>query len=315
MSSFSAGFLPPLTLLTSPDWTDYTLLDSGNGSKLEQFGPYRLLRPEAEAIWGPALPAHEWGAAHAVFKPSPEENGGHWEFKKEIPRRWPMTYKNLSFWIQLSASRHVGVFPEQAVQWDWISEQVRLSSQPVKVLNLFGYTALASLAASRAGAKVTHVDASSKVMSWARENQSLSKLDTSSIRWIVDDALKFVQREARRGSFFEGIILDPPKFGRGPKGEVWEFYKLIPELLDACRSVLAPNPRFLLLTAYAVKASALTISTAVQEILKGKGGTNTAGEIVLVEKSAGRALSMAVFCAWSSGEGQISNLSIPGKGD
>jgi 23S rRNA (cytosine1962-C5)-methyltransferase len=200
MPPFVNNHLPQITLLSSPDWQDYELLDSGNGLKLERFGPYRLVRPEAEAIWSPALPGKDWKSAHAVFTPSPEENGGHWRFQQEMPNRWSMDYKGLRFWAQLTTSRHVGVFPEQAAEWDWISQQMGSFPRPLKVLNLFGYTALATLAAARQGAQVTHVDASPKVVSWAKENQLLSGLGHLPIRWIVDDVLKFVQRESRRGS-------------------------------------------------------------------------------------------------------------------
>jgi 23S rRNA (cytosine1962-C5)-methyltransferase len=170
---------------------------------------------------------------------------------------------------------------------------------------LFGYTGLASLAASQAGASVTHLDASRKVVTWARENQTLSGLQDKSIRWIIDDAVKFVQREARRGSKYDGIILDPPKFGRGPQGEVWEFYKLIPELLQACRQVLTANPQFIILTAYAIKASAVTLFYSLQELMAGWSGSTTAGEVVLVESSAHRAISMAIFARWSSAQGAV----------
>ncbi len=290
---------PELSLLSSPNWKDYALLDSGGGLKLEQFGPYRLIRPEAEAIWQPALPEKEWRSAAAEFQPSPEENGGHWSQRKALPERWNLDYGGLKFYLQLSASRHVGVFPEQANGWDWIEEQIQSAGRTMRVLNLFGYTGLATLAAARSGAQVTHVDASRKVVTWARENQALSGLSERPVRWIVDDALKFVEREARRGSRFEGLILDPPKFGRGPRGEVWEFYKLIPELLKACRQVLAEKPRFVLLTAYAVKASALTLYYAVEEMMSGCKGQTSAGEIVLTEKSAGRYLSTAIFARWN----------------
>ncbi len=292
---------PQLILLSSPKWKDYALLDSGGGMKLEQFGPYRLVRPEAEAFWQPALTAKEWQSAVAEFQPSAEENGGHWIVRKPLPERWAMEYGGLKFYLQLSGSRHVGVFPEQASGWDWIAAQVQGAGRPVQVLNLFGYTGLATLAAAAAGAQVTHVDASRKVVTWARENQSLSGLSERPVRWIVDDALKFVEREVRRGSHYEGLILDPPKFGRGPKGEVWEFYKLIPELLKGCRQVLAERPRFVLLTAYAVKASALTLYYAVEEMMHGCHGQTSAGEIVIFEKSAARFLSTAVFARWNEG--------------
>ncbi|HEX9017558.1 MAG TPA: class I SAM-dependent methyltransferase [Anaerolineaceae bacterium] len=291
---------PTLILQDSPDWQDYALLDSGGGLKLERYGKYTLRRPEPEAIWQPALPEQTWKSAAADFRPSAEENGGHWETLKPVDERWVMTYKHLRFWTQLSASRHLGVFPEQASQWDWLDERIRAANRPVKVLNLFGYTGIATLAAAAAGAAVTHVDASRKVINWARENQELSGLSERPVRWILDDALKFIQREVRRGAQYDGLILDPPKFGRGPKGEVWEFYNLLPELLQACRGVLSKQPCFVLLTAYAVKASALTLHYAIEEMMRGFSGQTEAGEVVLREQSAGRLLSMAIFGRWSS---------------
>ena len=291
--------LPLIHLLTSPDWVDYELLDSGGGMKLERYGPYKLIRPEPEAVWPPNLPVKDWQVAHATFIPSPEENGGHWKIHTQVAERWQMQYQGLRFWASLSASRHVGVFPEQACQWDWISQSIKAARRPVTVLNLFGYTGLASLAAAAAGARVTHLDASRKAVTWARDNQQLSNLDANSIRWIVDDALKFVQREARRGAAYDGIILDPPKFGRGPKGEVWEFYKLLPNLLENCAQLLSPKAVFMLITAYAVKASALTLHYAVEEVTRSRGGIVQAGEVTLQEKSANRLISMAIYARWS----------------
>lgn len=298
MSENSNPVLPQLQLLAAANWKDYALLDSGGGFKLEQFGQARLVRPEPEAVWQPALPESEWKKADAIYKPAPEENGGHWEYRHKLPERWKMTYKDLSFWVQTSASRHLGVFPEQSCQWDWADSVIRAFNAKPKVLNLFGYTGIASLAAARAGAQVTHLDASRKVITWANENQKLSGLESQSIRWILDDAVKFVQREQRRGNRYDGIILDPPKFGRGPKGEVWEFYKLLPDLLDACRQILAPHPLFVQLTAYAVKASAATMYYAVKEMTRSFDGITTAGEIGLIEKSAGRYLSTAIYARW-----------------
>ncbi|MGD0707632.1 MAG: class I SAM-dependent methyltransferase [Anaerolineaceae bacterium] len=300
MSSQIKLSAPVLNILSSSGWKDYALLDSGNGWRLEHWGPYRLVRPEPEAIWHPALDEKEWHAADATFQPSPEENGGHWVFHHDIPTRWKLSYKDLSFWVQLSNSRHVGVFPEQAAQWDWMSDQIRAAKRPLQVLNLFGYTGLATLAAAKVGARVTHLDASRKAVTWAHENQQLSDMEDKPIRWIVDDALKFVQRESRRNAQYDGLILDPPKFGRGPKGEVWEFYKLLPNLLAACRQALGKHPIFVILTAYAVKASSITLYTGMQEMMSGLDGTITAGEIVLPEKSAGRLLSTAIFAHWSS---------------
>lgn len=299
MTAYIDRSYPFLEIITSPDWQDYELLDSGNGQKLERFGGFRLIRPEAEAIWSPALSQKEWKKVDAIFHPTPEENGGHWQHLTSIPERWTLAYKNLKFYVQTTASRHVGVFPEQASQWDWIVEQVRTHKGECRILNLFGYTGLASLAAASAGAQVTHLDASRKVVSWARDNQILSKLEKCPLRWIVDDALKFVQREARRESRYDGIILDPPKFGRGPKGEVWEFYKLLPILLKACRAILSEQPAFMILTAYAVKASAVTLYNALNEIMQPLHGKLQAGEIALIETSAERLLPTAIFARWS----------------
>jgi len=290
--------LPRLELLSPTGWRDYELLDSGSGQKLERFGPYRLVRPEAEAVWKPALPESEWRSADAFYKPAPEENGGHWEYRKKLPEHWKLSYSGLTFKVLTSASRHLGVFPEQSCQWDWAEKVIRQAGGKPRILNLFGYTGIASLSAAAAGAQVTHLDASRKVISWAHENQSLSMLDSLPIRWILDDAVKFVQREQRRGSHYDAIILDPPKFGRGPKGEVWEFYKLLPDLLESCRAILTPDPLFVQLTAYAVKASSASMYYAIREMTSSFNGVTTAGEIGLLESSAKRYLSTAIYARW-----------------
>jgi 23S rRNA (cytosine1962-C5)-methyltransferase len=278
---------PEIIPLSSPNWTDYELLDSGEGQKMERFGPYTFARPEVQALWSKALPQDVWQKVHAIFQPTGEESGGHWEFKKKMAEKWEMRYGltpslspdrigELRFWVQTTPGRHLGVFPECAANWDWMREAIKQNSKnknrDVNVLNLFGYTGLATLAAAAMGAKVTHVDASKKSIAWARENQALSGMEDKPIRWIVDDALKFIQREARRGVKYDGVILDPPKFGRGPKGEVWEVYKSLPVLLQACRAVLNSRPLFVVLTVYAVKVSALHVEQALGEMLNGLGG-------------------------------------------
>jgi 23S rRNA (cytosine1962-C5)-methyltransferase len=214
--------------------------------------------------------------------------------------RWQMKYRNMVFWVQKTASRHLGVFPEQAIQWDWIQDQVKTSQRNLKVLNLFGYTGMASLAAAQAGAFVTHVDASRKVNLWGQENQALSGISDQSIRWLVDDAFKFVKREIRRNSQYDGIILDPPKFGRGPKGEVWEFYKILPDLLDSCRQILSDKPVFILLTAYAIKASSLTLYYGIEQMMRKFKGETSVGEVVLNQKNGNKAISMAIYGRWTS---------------
>jgi len=285
------------TLLESPNWQDYALLDSGDGLKLERFGKFVFARPESQAMWKRALTS-EWNNADAVFQPSGEESGGHWDFKKKVDEKWQMKYGDLRFWTMTAPGRHLGVFPEVAAHWDWTSGVIANANREVNVLNLFGYTGLASLAAASAGARVTHVDASKKSVGWARENQALSRLTEKPIRWIVDDALKFVQREARRGVKYDGIILDPPKFGRGPKGEVWEVYKSLPTLLEACRQCLSDDPLFVVNTVYAVRASAIHVAQAMQDMMKDFGGKVDMGELVTREQSAGRLLSQAVYARW-----------------
>ena len=309
----------PFTLLESTNWKDYALLDSGDGLKLERFGKYIFVRPESQAMWKRTLTS-EWKNADAVFQPSGEESGGHWDVKKKMAEQWEMHYplprfdygadkhsasaqreQQLTFKVMTTPGRHLGVFPEVAAHWDWYSNLIAQAKQEVNVLNLFGYTGLASLAAASAGAKVTHIDASKKSVSWARENQALSKLEEKPIRWIVEDALKFVQREARRGAKYDGIILDPPKFGRGPKGEVWEVYKSLPTLLEACRECLSAKPLFVATTVYAVRASAIHVAQAMEDMMHGFGGRIDMGELVTREQSAGRLLSQAVYARWESG--------------
>ena len=291
----------PFTLLESTNWQDYALLDSGDGLKLERFGKYIFARPESQSMWKRSLTS-EWKNADAVFIPTGEESGGHWDFKKKVNEKWEMQYGDLRFWTMTTPGRHLGVFPEVAAHWDWFSElihhRVHAEHRETNVLNLFGYTGLATLAAASAGAKVTHVDASKKSVNWARENQALSRLTEKPVRWIVEDALKYVQREARRGVKYDGVILDPPKFGRGPKGEVWEVYKSLPNLLETLRECLSDTPLFVVTTVYAVRASAIHVAQAMDDMMEGFGGKIDMGELVTREQSAGRLLSQAVYARW-----------------
>jgi 23S rRNA (cytosine1962-C5)-methyltransferase len=271
-------------LKITPVWTDYELLDSGRGKKLERFGPYRFIRPEAQAIWQPKLA--DW-PADAVFV---GEEEGHWRFNRPLPDRWEMSYGGIRFWAQASPFRHLGVFPEQASQWEWMRAQ-----KPQKVLNLFGYTGLASLILAKDGASVTHLDASKKSVAWARENQALSGSGNLPIRWIVDDALKFVEREAKRGSRYDAIILDPPKYGRGPTGEIWKLEESLPQLLRGCRAILTEKPRFVAITTYALRLSAISLGNLTEEIF---GAKVTAGELVIPEAGSRRLLPTAIFAQW-----------------
>lgn len=291
---------PKLVLLSPSDWADYALMDSGAGAKLERFGPYSFIRPEPQALWSPALPPEQWNAADALFQGGDGEEGGKWQFQRAIEPRWTMHYKNIAFWSQATSFRHLGVFPEQASQWDWISDMIKRANRPLRVLNLFGYTGLASLMAAEAGAHVTHVDASKQVIGWARENQSLSRLEDRPIRWIMDDALKFVQREVRRQAAYDGLIIDPPKFGRGPKGEIWKLYESLPVLLKMCRSLLSKRPVFTVITAYAIRISALSLHYALEEMFADYDGSTMSGEMGLTEQGTGRFLSTAIFARWSA---------------
>lgn len=307
---------PSFSLLEATLWEDYELLDSGNGMKMERFGNYIFSRPESQAMWRRSLSATDWSNVHGVFQPTGEESGGHWELNKRVSEKWVMRYPlpalgEIKFNAMTTPGRHLGVFPEVASHWDFMANAIhhRLCDQeegkkdsgrfPVNVLNLFGYTGLASLAAAAAGAHVTHVDASKKSVTWARENQQLSGLDEKPIRWVVEDAVKYVQREAKRGMKYDGIILDPPKFGRGPKGEIWEVYKSLPSLLEMCRACLSSSPLFVIVTVYAVRASSLHVAQAVDEMMEKYQGTMESGELITREKSAGRLLSQAVYARWS----------------
>jgi 23S rRNA (cytosine1962-C5)-methyltransferase len=254
-------------------------------------------------MWQPAMDESIWKNAHGRFIATGEESGGHWDLRTNVPNTWVMNYGGLSFFARPSNSRHLGIFPEQANHWNWICEQVNRERRELNVLNLFGYTGIATLAAAKVGARVTHVDASKKAIIQARENQKISHLDDAPIRWIVDDALKFVRREVRREARYDGIILDPPKFGRGPKGEVWEFFDMLPVLLKEISPLISEHLRFLVITAYAIRSSSLALYYSVGGMVKDLPGNTTAGELVVQEKSAGRQISLAIWARWSARAG------------
>lgn len=279
-------------------WEDYALLDSGNRLKLEQFGPYRCVRPEDQATWRPTLPPAEWSAAHAQFHLNPNKNEGYWEFRQPLPEKWAMRYRDVSFYARPTPFRHMGVFPEQAVHWDWMVGLIQKANRPIRVLNLFGYTGIASLFAARAGAHVTHVDASKPTVAWARENQTLTGLADKPIRWIVEDAVKYVEREVKRDSHYEGILLDPPPFGHGPRGEIWKFSDSLPRLLEGCRQLWGEQPLFMILTAYTTQADLPDLRQAIDATVTGLGGKMETGVAELIEKSAGRVLQPATYIRW-----------------
>ena len=283
-------------ILEMPRLDDYELQDSGNGQKLEKFGQFKFVRPESQALWSKRLPQSEWSKADAIFHVGNEKEKSRWQFKREIPK-FTVEYDKLKFYAEPTPFRHLGIFPEQSAHFEWMKKL--LEKKPsAKILNLFGYTGFASLFASKCGAEVTHVDASKKSIEWAKENQKLSGLPNE-IRWIEDDALQFVKREARRGKQYDSIILDPPKFGRGPKGEIWKIEEKLPELLCACKEILSPSPLFVLMTVYATDFSPLSLNNLMSEIMQNSGKTES-GELIIPEISAGRLLPVAIFCRWSA---------------
>ena len=291
-------------LLIADDWEDYALLDSGHLQKLERFGSQTVIRPDPQAFWEPARPVESWRAdARFSSKNNDEDGSGNWEVlspKAQDP--WPMRWNGLTFNARRTAFRHMGVFQEHSVHWRFAQDQIRTAGRPINALNLFGYTGMMSLACAAAGADVVHLDASPKSNGFGKENQALSGLDDKPIRWIADDAMKFTAREIRRGNRYDGIILDPPKFGRGPKNETWRFEENLPELLDTVRDLLSDRPRFVILTAYAVRLSYLALAQALSDRLAPFGGTMEMGEMALPQKDSDRLLPTAIYARWRAAD-------------
>lgn len=289
--------LSPLVLVPG-GWEDFSLIDSGAGRKLERYGETLLIRPEPQAFWHPAAP-DLWRDAAGEFLGAEAEEDVRWRFRDARPEPWEMGYGTIRFRARCTPFRHLGFFPEQAVHWDFAAARIAArraeGGNSPKVLNLFGYTGIASLIAANAGAEVTHVDASPRAVAMARENQALSGLGSAPIRWIVDDCLKYLAREAKRGMRYDGIILDPPKHGRGPKGEIWRLDEGLSDLLLACRAVLGEQPLFVAATIYAVRASFLALHQALAGALSGLPGEVESGEMALAEQAGGRLLPTAIF--------------------
>jgi 23S rRNA (cytosine1962-C5)-methyltransferase len=299
-----APMFPPLTsspiALRTSGWDDYALMDSGGGRKLERYGAYRVIRPEAQCLWRPDLPDEIWAAADAAFEASEDEDTGRWRFARPLPQSWPMRWGAVSFNGRCTAFRHLAVFPEQAANWDWLDSRLHDSRGPFKLLNLFGYTGVASLVAATRGASVTHIDASKKAITWAKENAALSDLGDAPIRWICEDARKWVQREVRRGARYDGVILDPPKYGRGPGGEVWRIHDDLPALVEGCAALLSEDASFVLLNAYSERLSGLSLAGLLSRNLGGRGGWVDWGELALIEQGRGLGAGLSFFARWSA---------------
>lgn len=279
-----------MKVLSTKGWQDYRLLDSGNGFRLEQFGKYLISKPDPQAIWNQSLSKSQWEAVDARFE------NNIWIKKPGFPEKWIIKYKNLSFYAKLTPFKHTGIFPEQSLNWDYIQESLKNIKYQPNILNLFAYTGAASLAAAASGAKVTHVDASKPSIAFAKENQALSGLSQKPIRYILDDAVEFTAREIRRGNKYDGIIMDPPVYGHGPNGELWDFNKSFPILLNNCSKLLSDKPLFVIANAYAVSSSAIMLNNLFKDYLpKGK---IEYGELAL-EQQNGLLLSTGIFARFS----------------
>lgn len=280
------------TLIAEP-WDDWGLIDSGDGRKLERYGSVTVVRPEPQAMWAPA--SQGWHPAATFVPGSDEEGGGRWVQHRPVPHQWELARGAVRFNASLTPFRHLGFFPDMAPQWDWMREW----ADDADILNLFGYTGVGTLLLSNAGARMVHVDASKKSVEQGKENAILSGLAERPIRWLVDDASKFTAREVRRERRYDGILLDPPKFGRGPTGEVWRLEENLAPLLADCRRLLDENSRFLVLTVYAVRMSALAIGELVSQLFGDLGGSVDTGEMAVREEARGLLLPTAIFARWS----------------
>jgi 23S rRNA (cytosine1962-C5)-methyltransferase len=282
-----------LTTLIAEPWEDWGLIDSGHGRKLERYGPVTVVRPEPQAMWAPA--SNDWDPDATFVPGSDEEGGGRWVQHRPVPAQWTLRRGAVRFHASLTPFRHLAFFPDMAPQWDWMRDR----AADADILNLFGYTAVGSLLLSEAGGRLVHVDASKKSVEAGKDNAKLSGLADRPIRWIVDDAGKFTAREVRRGRRYGGILLDPPKFGRGPEGELWRLEEHLAPLLADCRQLLDADSRFLVLTVYAVRMSALAVGELVRHVLADLGGTVEVGEMAVREEARGLLLPTAIFARWN----------------
>lgn len=262
------------------NWKDYEVLDTSSGEKLERWGKYLLVRPDPQVIWNTPKDNAGWKKINAHYHRS-QKGGGEWEFI-DLPQEWAISYKTLNFHLKPFSFKHTGLFPEQAVNWDWFSELIKNAGRPVKVLNLFAYTGGATISAAAAGAQVTHVDASKGMVAWAKENAAACHLSDAPIRWLVDDCVKFVERELRRGSKYDAIIMDPPSYGRGPKGEIWKIEESIYPFIELCSGILSDKPLFFLVNSYTTGLQPAVLTYMLETAIKSKfGGKVEADEIGL----------------------------------
>lgn len=279
-------------------WEDFEVLDSGDGMKLERWGQVVLARPDPQVIWPPARPWKGTAAPDAWYHRS-AEGGGRWEQKKPLPAHWTVRWKDLSFKVRPTDFKHTGLFPEQAVNWAWMTERCRAAGRPLKVLNLFAYTGAATAALAKAGASVAHVDSAKGMVEWAKENAGLNGLQDAPVRWLVDDVVKFVEREVRRKSLYDGLVLDPPSYGRGKSGETWKLEKDLWPLLQQCEKLLGPQADFVVLNTYTTGLSPLVMGRLLEKMMQARGGAVRAGELALPVSSGGL-LPCGATARWSA---------------
>lgn len=277
-------------------WKEYEVIDCSGGEKLERWCRYILLRPDPQVIWNTQKTDKRWNKLNAHYHRS-AKGGGEWEFF-DLPQQWKIHYGSLTFHLKPFSFKHTGLFPEQAVNWDWIASKIRNANRPIKVLNLFAYTGGATLAAASAGAEVTHVDASKGMVAWAKENAAASRLGSAPIRWLVDDCAKFVEREIRRGKTYDAVIMDPPSYGRGPKGEIWKIEDAIFPLLHACTRLLSKTPLFFLVNSYTTGLQPAVLAYMIQTVMKPYGGITDAQEIGLPVSASGLVLPCGASGRW-----------------
>ena len=279
------------------NWKEYEILDMANGEKLERWGEYKLIRPDPQIIWKEKIYPEKWSKVNARYNRS-KTGGGNWDYKTKLPAAWQIKYKNLTFNIKPMGFKHTGLFPEQAVNWDWMIDKIKNAKRKIKVLNLFAYTGGATVACLSAGASVCHVDSSKGMVSWAKENVVSSGLEKRPVRYIIDDVIKFVQREIRRGNKYDAIIMDPPSYGRGTSGEVWQFENNISDLVKLCEEVLSDKPLFFLINSYTTGISAEVLSNILKINLKKYKGKISAGEIGLPMKNSALVLPCGIYGRW-----------------
>lgn len=280
------------------EWNDYEIIDMADGEKLERWGDIILVRPDPQIIWKQKSFSNKWKTADAKYNRS-KTGGGSWEFNKNLPKSWKIKYKNLTFNIKPMGFKHTGIFPEQAVNWDFMMEKILKQDRPIKILNLFAYTGGASVACLHAGASVCHVDSSKGMVSWAKENVASSGLEDKPIRFIVDDVMKFLEREIRRGNQYDGIIMDPPSYGRGSNGEVWQFENNVAELVEKATKVLSKKPIFFLINSYTTAISPTVLENLIKMNIKQKGKISS-GELGLPMSESDLVLPCGIYARWQS---------------